>query len=346
MIGRSSKSSDIVIRNPVVSQTHASLARDRTQPGNPFVLKDRDSTNGIYNGKKRLSKVVLHHGDRYTLGPAELANAVTIRYVDPPPWYVQTSRYGLYGVTGITAVIALWIVGVEWPKFRVTPLPESVQGPVIIYGQEDGAQVPLRPQSNQAHIEKKRLSEFSSYLPKAVTASEDARYYWHLGIDPLGILRALITNVRGGEIREGGSTVTQQLARSVYREYVGTDDSAGRKVREAIVALKLEAFHSKNFLLLTYLNRVYLGGNLYGFEDAAQFYFDKPAQSLDLSEAATLAGILPAPNAFNPVQNYQAAVEYRNRVLDRMAALGMVSQEEARRASDRGLKSAPRLEIS
>ncbi|MFE4105609.1 transglycosylase domain-containing protein [Almyronema epifaneia] len=342
VIGRSSKSSDIVIRNPIVSQVHASLARDRTQPGNPFVLKDRDSTNGIYRGKKRLSKVVLRHGDRYTLGPTELANAVTIQYIDPPPWYVQTARYGVYGVTGFTAAIALWIVGLEWPKIRVSPLPESVQGPVIIYAEEDGTRVPLRPQSNQAHIEQKRLADFSPYLPKAVIASEDARYYWHLGVDPLGILRALITNVRGGEIREGGSTVTQQLARSIYREYVGTDDSTGRKIREAIVALKLEAFHSKTFLLLTYLNRVYLGGNLYGFEDAAEFYFDKPAQSLNLSEAATLAGILPAPNAFNPVQNYQAAVEYRNRVLDRMAALGMVSQEEARRARRSRIEISPK----
>jgi membrane peptidoglycan carboxypeptidase len=124
----------------------------------------------------------------------------------------------------------------------------------------------------------------------------------------------MLINIRGGSIQQGGSTITQQLARSIYREYVGTEDSAGRKIREAIVALKLETFYSKNHLLLTYLNRVYLGGNLYGFEDAAQFYFDKSARDLTLSEAATLVGILPGPNAFNPVQNYDAAVWYRNRV--------------------------------
>jgi membrane peptidoglycan carboxypeptidase len=174
-----------------------------------------------------------------------------------------------------------------------------------------------------------------------VVASEDTRYYWHLGIDPLGIARALVTNIQGGEIREGGSTITQQLARSVYREYVGTDDSAGRKVREAVVALKLESFYSKDDLLLYYLNRVYLGGNLYGFEDAAQFYFGKSADQLNLSEAATLVGILPAPNAFNPVQNYEYAVDYRDRVLDRMAALGMVSAEEARRARRSRIEISP-----
>ncbi len=89
----------------------------------------------------------------------------------------------------------------------------------------------------------------------------------------IGVLRALLTNVRGGGIREGGSTLTQQLARSLFRDYVGTQDSAGRKLREAVVAFKLESYYSKDELLLTYLNRVFLGIDLYGFEDAARFYF-------------------------------------------------------------------------
>jgi membrane peptidoglycan carboxypeptidase len=122
---------------------------------------------------------------------------------------------------------------------------------------------------------------------------------------------------------------------------VGGDDSAGRKIREAIAALKLETFYSKNDLLLTYLNRVYLGENLYGFEDASQFYFAKSARDLTLSEAATLVGILPGPNAFNPVQDYEAAVFYRNRVLDRMVTLGMVNQEEARRARRSRIEISP-----
>ncbi|HLO47178.1 MAG TPA: penicillin-binding transpeptidase domain-containing protein, partial [Kamptonema sp.] len=104
------------------------------------------------------------------------------------------------------------------------------------------------------------------------------------------------------------------------------------KLREAIVALKLETFYSKDELLQTYLNRVFLGIDLYGFEDAAQFYFGKSAKDLSLSEAATLVGILPAPNSFNPIQNYQLAVQYRDRVLDRMRSMGMISQDEADRA--------------
>jgi len=329
LLGRSSKSCDIVVRNPVVSQVHLSLTRDQRRRNSPFIIRDENSTNGIYRGKRRLSKLPLKHGDLLTLGPPELAAAVKIQYHNPPPWYVRTARYGLYGFTGLTALTALWIGG-EWQRFDVRPLPASVQGPVVVYSRD--GETPLRATETRAHLELKRLSDYSPYLSKAVIASEDSRYYWHLGVDPIGTFRALVTNVRGGEIREGGSTVTQQLARSIFRDYVGTEDSAGRKLREAVVALKLETFYSKDDLMLTYLNRVYLGNGNYGFEDAAQFYFGKSAKDLDLSEAATLVGILPAPNAFNPVRDYQTAVEFRDRVLNRMVVLGMASADDAQRA--------------
>jgi 1A family penicillin-binding protein len=339
LLGRSSKSCDIVVRNPVVSQVHASLARNSQQASNSFVIKDENSTNGVYLGKRRVSRIPLRHGDILTLGPPELAAAVRLQYMNPPPWYMQAVRYGVYGALGITALAAVWI-GVEWQKFSVRPLPVSVQGPVVVYAGDD--ETPLRAPRNQAHMELERLSDYSPYLPKAVIASEDTRYYWHLGIDPIGILRALLTNIQGGEIREGGSTISQQLARSVYRDYVGTEDSPARKLREAVVALKLETFYSKDFLLLTYLNRVYLGSGNSGFEDAAQFYFDKSARDLTLSEAATLVGILPAPNRFNPIRDYEAAVSLRNRVINRMAALGMVNQEEAQRARRSRIEISPK----
>ncbi|NJO75862.1 MAG: PBP1A family penicillin-binding protein [Leptolyngbyaceae cyanobacterium RM1_406_9] len=329
LLGRSSKSCDIVVRNPVISQVHLSLTRDSKQRDAAFKIKDENSTNGIYRGKRRVTETTLRHGDIFTLGPPELAASVRVQYVYPPPWYIKTAQYGLYGLTGLTALVALWI-GVEWQRFSVRPLPESVQGPVIVLARD--GQTPLQPIRNEAHVELEQLSDFSPYLPDAVIASEDSRFYWHLGVDPIGILRALATNVSSGEIREGGSTVTQQLARSIFQEYVGREDSAGRKIREAIVALKLETFYSKDFLMLTYLNRVYLGNGNYGFEDAAQFYFGKSAADLTLSEAATLVGILPAPNSFNPVQDYETAVQLRDRILNRMAAQGKVSQDEAQRA--------------
>ncbi|NJO41535.1 MAG: FHA domain-containing protein [Cyanobacteria bacterium CRU_2_1] len=328
-LGRSSKACDIVVRNPVVSQVHLSLTRDKRQNRAPFELKDENSTNGVYRGKRRITKLELRHGDILTLGPPELAAAVRLQYHNPPPWYVKAVRYGLYGFTGATALVAAW-VAIEWQKFSVYPLPASVQGPVVVVA-GDG-ETPLQDVETRPHVDMKSLSEFSEFLPKAVIASEDSRYYWHLGVDPIGILRALVTNIQGGGIREGGSTITQQLARSIFRDYVGTDDSAGRKLREAVVAMKMETFYSKDHLMLTYLNRVYLGNGNYGFEDAAQFYFGKSAKELTLSEAATLVGILPAPNSFNPVRDYDAAVELRDRVINRMVAQGMVSPEEGQRA--------------
>jgi len=337
LLGRSSKSCDIVVRNPIVSQIHASLERDR-QHKTPFVIKDENSTNGTFRGQQRLKARTLHHKDVLTLGPPELEAAVRVQYIDPPPWYIQAARYALYGTGGLTAALLLW-VGVEWQRFSVRPFPASTQGPVVVLARD--GETPLRRRRDQVHREFKRLSEFSPYVAKAVLASEDSRYYWHLGVDPLGILRAAVVNTIGGRIREGGSTLTQQLARNLLRDYVGTEDSLGRKFREAVVALKLETFYSKDFLLRTYLNRVYLGSDTSGFEDAAQFYFGKSAADLTLSEAATLAGILPAPNSFNPIQDYDTAIQYRDRVINRMAAQGMVSNDEATRARRSRIEISP-----
>lgn len=337
-LGRSSKANDIVVRNPVVSQTHLSIKRDLKNQ-RQFVLYDENSTNGVYIGRRRIQTLELRHGDILTLGPPELAAGVRVKFHNPPPPAIQGLRYGLYGVGGLTG-LAVLVVGVEWTKFSVNPLPLGVQGPVAVYARD--GETPLRTLRNEAHRELKSLREFSPFLPKAVMASEDSRYYWHFGVDPLGIVRAVFTNVRAKGIRQGGSTITQQLARSLYPDFVGRSNTAGRKLREAVVALKLEAFYSKDELLKTYLNRVYLGVGSYGFEDAAQFYFEKSAAELTLSEAATLVAILPAPNSYNPVQDYETAVQLRDRVISRMVQQGYVSTEEANRARRSRIEVSPK----
>lgn len=348
-IGRSSQSCDIVIRNPLVSQTHASITCERGDrwflgllPRRRFRLRDENSTNGIFKGKKRLRSTTLYHNQVYTLGPPDLANTIRIQFKEEPSFWLRGMRLAMYGLSGLTAVSALSLV-IAWQGIQVSPMPKSVQGPIIVYARD--GQTPLSPiPPNQSHVEQKSLRQYSRYLPKAVMASEDSRFYWHLGVDPIGITRAVVANIAGGGIKEGASTITQQLARNILRSYVGSEDSAARKVREAIVALKLETFYSKDDLMLLYLNRVYLGYGNYGFEDAAQFYFGKPAQDLDLNESATLAGILPAPNAFNPVRNYEEAVEYRNRVLARMVEQGMVSPEEGNSARRSRIKLSPKAQ--
>ena len=343
ILGRSSKSSDIVVRNPVVSQIHLSLSRNSTQRTPVFVIKDENSTNGIYRGKRRVNSLELRHGDILTLGPPELAASVRLQYVDPPAWYVKAASWTAYGVGGISALLAL-VIGVEWLKFSVKPLPTATRAPVVVYAR-DGA-TPLREPRTISHVDMKRLEEFGPYLPSAVVASEDSRYYWHFGVDPLGILRAVLINSRSGDVQQGASTVTQQVARSLFREYVGRQDTLGRKLREAVVALKLETFYSKDEILLMYLNRVFLGGDTSGFEDAARYYFEKPAKELTLAEAATLVGILPAPNAFDfcgDGPNKLEAAEYRNRVIKRLLEMGKIKPEDANRARRSTVQVSPKV---
>ncbi|MFW6358486.1 MAG: PBP1A family penicillin-binding protein [Chroococcales cyanobacterium] len=334
LLGRSSKS-DIVVRNPVVSQIHFSVTRDSNNR-HKMILKDENSTNGIYIGQRRVSSFPLRHGDVFTLGPPELAQAVRIQYHYPPSPILKGLRYGLYGTGGVMALLAVWL-GVEWTKYPVSPLPDAVGNPIVVYSRD---QQPLQPLPNQSHQEIDQLSEFSPYLPDAVIASEDSRYYWHLGVDPYGIVRAVVINLRAQGLSQGASTITQQLARSLFTQ-VGRENTASRKLREMVVALKLEAFYSKDEILRNYLNRVYLGVGLTGFEDAAQFYFDQSARELDISEAATLVAILPAPNRYNPVQDYDTALQLRNRVINRMAQLGMISEEEAARARRSRIEVSP-----
>ncbi|MEI7951804.1 MAG: transglycosylase domain-containing protein, partial [Synechococcaceae cyanobacterium ELA182] len=143
--------------------------------------------------------------------------------------------------------------------------------------------------------------------------------------------RALLANLVGGRVLEGASTLTQQLARSLYPEQVGQGETLGRKWRELLVALQLEARFSKRDLLLSYLNRVFLGSG-WGFEDASRHLFGKPAARLELAEAALLVGLLPSPNGYDPCFDPQAALAARNQVLAKMADTGRINADLARSA--------------
>ncbi|BAD80286.1 penicillin-binding protein [Synechococcus elongatus PCC 6301] len=316
---------DIPIDSPIVSKLHLSLGRSGKERGD-FVLQDENSTNGVFWRGRRVDRLELQHGDRIYLGPPELTDRVELLCENAPPlWQDWLKR----GVTITTAVVGAIAIGITLEASRVSVRSlGTVQGPIAAYA-ADGE--PLQTLRSSSHVELPALSDFSPVLPKALLASEDSRFYWHLGIDPYGTARAILTNFRSGEVREGASTLTQQIARSLFSDYVGREDSIGRKVREAILALKLEFFYSKDELLRTYLNRVYLGVG-YGFEDAAQIYFGKSARDLSTSEAALLVGLLPSPNGFSPCTNLAAAQRQKNGVIERMQSLGLISEEEARTA--------------
>lgn len=338
LIGRNPQKCEIVIETPLVSQVHAELIRDsRSAKPNNFAIKDQNSTNGIYKQRHRIQAAPLKHNTIISLGPPELAAVVSIRYLDPPPWYLRSLRYAGYGAVSLI-LLAIGAIIVELQRVpHLRPLPVAEQGPIEILAGDN--RTSLGSSDRPKHTELNRIEDFGTYIPIAVIASEDSSFYWNLGIDPIGIARAITTNLQKGELREGASTITQQLARNVLGStYVGREDSPGRKWRELVAAIKLTFTYSKPEILNFYLNRVYLGNGIYGFQDAAKLYFNKSAAELDLSEAATLAGILPAPNLINPFRNRKLAIEYRDRVLMRLVNLGKVSPTEGERARRSVLK--------
>ena len=170
------------------------------------------------------------------------------------------------------------------------------------------------------------VSQMPSIIPSAFIAIEDKRFYSHFGVDLLGVVRAIARNVTAGRVVQGGSTLTQQLAKNLF---LTPNRSLSRKVREALLAIWLEITFDKNQILSLYLNRVYFGAGAYGIEDAAQRYFAKSARQVSLAEAAMLAGLVKAPSSLSPFHNLSGAQDRASIVLNMMAAQGYVTPVEA-----------------
>ena len=169
------------------------------------------------------------------------------------------------------------------------------------------------------------LHEMSPYIPQAVMAIEDRRFYSHFGIDPIGLARAMTTNLMHGRFTQGGSTLTQQLAKNLFLK---PDRTVERKVQEVLLALWLEQKHTKDQILEMYLNRVYFGSGAYGVEAASRRYFGKSARDVSLSEAALLAGLLKAPSRLSPARDPKAAEERAQLVLAAMREEKMIGDKE------------------
>lgn len=185
------------------------------------------------------------------------------------------------------------------------------------------------------------LHDLPPVMSQAVIATEDSRFYSHFGVDPIGLTRALIANVAAGRVVQGGSTITQQLAKNMFLKPERTIE---RKAQEAVLALWLEQRFSKDEILEMYLNRVYFGAGAHGVEAAAQRYFDKSARDIELAEAAILAGLLKAPSRFAPTRNPKAAAERARVVLARMVDEGYITNTEGEHAATLPAKVAqPRM---
>jgi len=244
------------------------------------------------------------------------------------------SGRGLFGVFGRLVywcfVLAIWggiaaagvvvYYGAKMPAATTWAIPD--RAPNIKIMSVDDKLIANRGMSGGEAV---GLHEMSPYIPEAVIAIEDRRFYSHFGIDPIGLGRAMATNVLGGRFSQGGSTLTQQLAKNLF---LTPDRTLERKVQEVLLALWLEHKHSKDQILEMYLNRVYFGSGAYGVEAASRRYFGKSARDVTLSEAALLAGLLKAPSRLSPARDPRAAEERAQLVLAAMRDEGMINDKQ------------------
>ena len=180
--------------------------------------------------------------------------------------------------------------------------------------------------------EKRILVDFRGIpapLISAIIATEDSRFYRHFGVDPMGTARALFTDIAHLRKKEGGSTLTQQLAKMLFLK---PDKTFRRKIQEAILAMQIEKTYTKQEILVFYCNQIYLGHGRYGVETASRFYFGKPAREMSLAQSALLAGLVQRPEAYSPIRNRKSAISRRNHVLDRMVEERYLTRDRAEAA--------------
>jgi len=233
-------------------------------------------------------------------------------------------------ILGLLAALALLVLGAA----LAVPLPQiQVPEASVIYDHHGRPAVHL-------YVQKRvevPLSRVPRHLQQAVLAIEDEHFYRHPGINPAAIARAAWRNLLAGRIVEGGSTITQQLAKNLTGR---TERTLVRKAYEALVTLRLEILFSKARILEMYLNSIYFGHGAYGVEVAAQTYFGHDVSQVDLPEAALLAGLIRAPEIYSPYRDPEAALRRRNLVLDRMVQAGMITPLQAQQAKSTAIRLA------
>ena len=225
----------------------------------------------------------------------------------------------LWAGIGLVALVAYYATTL--PPLDEIAIPERPPSLTILASDGEAIARAGAMRGQAVHID-----ELPAHVTQAVMAIEDRRFYHHFGLDPIGLGRAAYRNIIAGGVEEGGSTLTQQLAKNLFLE---PERSLERKAQEAILALWLEARLTKDEILEHYLNRVYFGAGAYGIEAAAWTYFDKPARDLNLQESALLAGLLKAPSRLSPRRNPEAAERRAAVVLQAMVDAGYITSGDA-----------------
>ncbi len=224
-------------------------------------------------------------------------------------------RLIFYAISGILLFTFIWLI-VTAPLSRAL---EPLDDPALMLLSSEGRPIARRGAIKEAPVEASRLDPLT---PAAFVAIEDRRFYRHWGIDPRGIGRALVANLSAGGVRQGGSTITQQLAKT---SFLSSDRSLKRKAQEVIISFWLEAWLTKEEILSRYLSSIYFGDGVYGLRAAAKHYFNRSPDDLTLAQSAMLAGIVQAPSRLAPTRNLKLAQKRSQMVLDAMAETGTIS---------------------
>ena len=241
----------------------------------------------------------------------------------PPPKRRRYWKYGLYGFAGLLLATLIWLI-VTAPLGRAL---EPLEDPAMLFLSVEG-----KPIARRGAIKGKPVTvpELDPLTPAAFIAIEDRRFRGHWGIDPRAIGRAMVANVRAGSVRQGGSTITQQLAKT---SFLSSDRSLKRKAQEVIIAFWLEAWLTKDEILARYLSSVYFGDGVYGLRAASRHYFNRAPEGLTLGQSAMLAGMVQAPSRLAPTRNLELARARSKLVLQAMADTGVISRTRARDAT-------------
>lgn len=282
--------------------------------------------------KRRRQKLYII--ENYTIGLFKGAEPATHIYPmsrrlkdDSKPFFSRLFKWGMIAAVWCAifgGVILLWVAR-DLPE--IASKANFQRRPSITMLAADKSVVVRYGDYFQGHVNVKDLPE---HIPHAVLAIEDRRFYYHFGVDPIGLLRAVFANVTAGGVVQGGSTVTQQLAKNLF---LSPERSIERKLQEILLSLWLEAKYTKDEILSAYLNRVYYGSGAFGIEAASRVYYNRPAKDLTLYQSATLAGLLKAPSRYAPNRKDATNSDKRARlVLDAMVEAGYISEKEADRA--------------
>ncbi len=256
------------------------------------------------------------------------------------PFARAAAELGVFAFTALIGLAALF-------AYFASDLPDPAGlwreggGPSVTLLAADGAPIMLQGVAQGAPL---RLSQLPDHVPEAVMAVEDRNFYHHFGANPVSIVRALIVNANEGAVRQGGSTITQQLAKNVF---LSSDRTIKRKIQELMLAFWLERKFTKDEILTLYLNRVYFGAGAYGVDAASYRYFGKSARHLSVGEAAVLAGLLKAPSRYSPTSNPEDSGKRGRLVIEQMVTAKFLTRAEADTAiAAPVLLAAPRFEAA